>query len=293
MLEDFAEEGKQFFFHVGFLGTHTPLRAPKEFCDLYDEADMPLPTATRDHDRGVPAVAVRNGANYDIFNQYEQTPENMRRAVWGYYACASYVDWCIAQVEATLRKTGLVDNTIVILYADHGFHLGEHGCWSKFTLFEQSTRIPLIVAVPGMETGGQACDEIVELVDLLPTLCDFWGIPPSSKFEGVSFRPLIADPGRPWKKAAYSVITLGGLGRSVRTRQFRYAEYRQDRSLPHSGPAPFARELYDLATDPWEQTNLAGDPDYRETVRELAALLRAGWPAALPPVPGTGDTAGE
>jgi arylsulfatase A-like enzyme len=141
----------------------------------------------------------------------------------------------------------------------------------------------MIVAMPRMATAGQTCGEIVELVDFLPTLCDFWQLPKSSKYEGTSFVPLLEDARRPWKQAAFSMITLGGLGRSVRTKRYKYAEYRRTRALPSAGEQPHAVELYDLAEDPLEQHDVATDPAYTETVKELAVLLRQSWPAALPP----------
>ncbi len=175
----------------------------------------------------------------------------------------------------TLEKEGLADNTIVIFFADHGFHLGEHGVWSKYTLFEQSTRVPLIVRVPGAPGNGKVCREIVELVDLLPTIGQLVDLPLPDNLEGTSCAPLLADPNRPWKKAAFTYFGNKGQHRSVRTKRHRYSEWQ------HEGTT--VAELYDLQADPWETVNLADDESHAATRKELAALLRSGWRSALPP----------
>lgn len=286
LLDQLARSGKQFFLTVGLYSTHTPLLAPRKYVDLYPSEEMTLTPATREKDQRVPDVARRFGQNYDIFNglypEFGPTAERRRQAIAAYYACASYVDAQIGIILDALQQTGLESNTMVILFSDHGFQLGEHGCWSKFTLFEQSTRVPLIIRIPGMKTGGKACDRFVELVDVLPTICDLWGLEPDDRFEGLSFVPLLADPERRWKEAAFSTVPIRGLGRSVRTERYRYAEYRKSTALPIAESEPVARELYDLEADPYEQRNLVDDPAYAIAVAEHAALLRGGWRAALP-----------
>ncbi|MEM7809992.1 MAG: sulfatase [Planctomycetota bacterium] len=282
MLEQFARDERQFFLHVGLYTPHTPLRAPAEFQDLYRWQDIPTTPAPEGNDVGVPDVAKRFGNNFDIFNQNTKTRENSQKAIAAYYACASYIDWCVGNLLDRLKECGLSESTIVVFYSDHGFHLGEHGMWSKYSLFEQSIRVPLMMHIPGGVTGENAsCDRIVELVDLLPTLAELWDVPQPAGCEGLSFVPLLEEPGRPWKHAAFSVIPLGGLGRAVRTDRFKYAEYRRGKPSPEIG-TPVAVELYDLEVDPWEQNNLAGSHEHAEVQAELAALLRAGWEAALP-----------
>jgi uncharacterized sulfatase len=282
MIKDFAADKKQWFLHIGLYGTHTPLVAPKQFVDMYKPDDMPLPTIKPEDDVNIPPVAKRNGENLDNFSVFEQTPERVRKAIASYYACASSIDWCVGHILETLEKTGMADKTIILFYGDHGFHLGEHGLWSKFTLFDQSIRAPVIVYVPGMAGMGKPCDEIIEMVDFVPTFMDLWGLPRDPRLEGLSFAPLLNDPTLPWKKAAFSMITLGGLGRSVRTRRYKYAEYRKDRSLPGKGVEPFVCELYDLDNDPWEQVNVVDDPAYADARARLARMMVAGWRGALP-----------
>ncbi|WP_168566685.1 sulfatase [Crateriforma spongiae] len=280
LLGDLAESKQKFFLNVGLYSTHTPLLAPKKYVEAYPPSQMLLTPATRNRDYLVPDVARRGGKNYDIFNglypEYGPTNQRQREAVAAYYACSSYVDASIGVLLNKLVETGLDQNTIIVFFADHGFQLGEHGCWSKFTLFEQSTRVPMIVVVPGMKHAGDRCGQIVELVDVLPTLCDLWEIPKDSRFEGDSFVPLLASPDRPWKTAAYSCITLGGLGRSVRTKDYRYAEYHRDVAPPTETSDPHAVELYDMRSDPWEQNNLAGRPAFESVQQQMRDLLISG-----------------
>jgi len=256
------------------------LRCPKEYLDLYEFDQIPAPEAPAEKDRGIPAVAKRLGLNYDIFNRNYKHPvssEAARRAVMAYYACSSFVDSQIGLVLEALDREGLKDSTIVIIFSDHGFQLGEHGLWSKYTLFEQSTRVPLLVRVPGAAANGAVCDQIVELVDLVPTLCELLNMSRPANLEGTSIVPLLSRPGQPWKKAAFTVCPIAGyVGRSVRTKRWRYAEWQSKKTDASE------IELYDLKADPWEQNNLADDPERAKQVARLAALLKGGWRAALP-----------
>lgn len=287
LLGELKTRKQPFFLSVGLYATHTPLLAPRDYTRLYDPDAMAATAAPLSGDDGVPAVARRLGRNYDIFNGYwpefARTPTRERAALAAYYACATYLDAQIGIVLDGLDRAGLADDTIVLFFADHGFHLGEHGMWSKFSLFEQSSRVPLIVRVPGAPANGRSCDALVELVDVLPTLADWWGLPRAPEWEGDSFRPLLDDPDQPWKQAVFASIPIRGLGRMVRTARYRYSEWRPDLSLPTATP-PQERELYDLSEDPLEQHNLIDDPAQRAQVDALAARLRAGWSAARPPV---------
>ncbi|MHC4521636.1 MAG: sulfatase [Planctomycetota bacterium] len=272
-----AKEKNPFFMSLGFSKPHTPLRCPKSYLDLYDLNDITGPSAAPEQDANIPAVAKRFGHNYDIFNSSFEGPvsdEAARQAIRAYYACVSFVDAQIGIVLAALDSAGLRDDTIVMIFSDHGFHLGEHGLWSKYTLFEQSTRVPLLVRVPGV-TKGASCDEIVELVDLLPTLCDLLVIPPPENLEGTSFVPLLADPRQPWKLAAFTDCAIADhIGRSVRTKRWRYTDWQSRQTSLRQF------ELYDLASDPWEQNNLALDASHRNQRTILANLLQRGWPVA-------------
>jgi uncharacterized sulfatase len=202
------------------------------------------------------------------------SPDEARRAIAAYYACASMVDAGVGVLLDALDRTGLAASTIVVFLGDHGFHLGEHGLWSKYTLFESSTRAPLIVRVPGAKGNGRPCPRLVEFVDLVPTLCDLAGAAAPANVEGTSFRPLLNDPARAWKKGAYTWFGNKGEHRSVRSERYRYAEWQ------HKGQT--YREFYDLQADPWETTNRVDDPALAAQVAEHKRLLDGGWKAALP-----------
>ena len=147
--------------------------------------------------------------------------------------------------------------------------------WSKYTMFEQVTRVPLIVYAPGAKGNGQVCEEIVELVDFLPTFCELWDIERPENFEGTSFVSLLEKPERPWKKAAFITSTLYSMNaRTVRTKRYRYTDWQ--------GSKGRATELYDLQEDPWEQNNLAADAEYSDRLEQMRGLLKAGWKGALP-----------
>jgi uncharacterized sulfatase len=283
LVREHGRNGRQFFISVGFSRPHTPLRAPAEYFDLYDPKSLTLTHAKPELDSDIPPVAKRFGRNWDLFKIRARTPEAERTALHGYYACASFIDDQIGLILKALDAAGTADQTIVIFTSDHGFHLGEHGMWSKISLFEQSTRVPLMVRIPGV-TGGASSQAIVELVDLYPTLCEVLGIDkPHDRLEGISLLPVIENPSRHWKKAAFTDCKQGQyLGRSVRTRSCRYTEWVEfNKRDEDDGPVRF-KELYDLETDPLEQHNLVGQPASASLEEKMAALLKNGWRHALP-----------
>lgn len=275
LLKEFAKEKRHFFLSVGSHRPHTPLIAPKKYIDMYDPARIPAPMAPPEKDQGVPDVARKFGRSSDIFMTRPATPQQAREAVAAYYACVSMIDACIGRILDTLEQEGLADNTIVVFLGDHGFHLGEHGLWSKYTLFEQSRRTPLIVRVPGAPGNGRVCKQLVEFVDILPTLGELSGLDLPDNLEGVSFAPLLETPDLPWKKAAFTEFSSNkAINRAVVTDRHRYAQWIYQGEL--------ITELYDLKTDPFETVNLVGDPAYAGVKAEMAALLKAGWKAAKP-----------
>ena len=275
LLKEFAKDKRHFFLSVGSSRPHTPLICPKKYLDMYDPDKIPLPPAPRDQDRGVPDLAVRFGRSADIFVTRKPTPRQTREAIAAYYACVTFVDTQLGLVLDALDDLGLAENTIVIFFADHGFHLGEHGHWSKYTLFEPSTRVPLIVRVPGLTREDVASDGIVELVDVLPTLGELVGLDLPGNLEGTSFVPLLRDPQRQWKKGALTVFGNQGEYHSLRTKRYRYTEWQLPKTL--------VKELYDLQKDPWETVNLANTAAVAAKQEELAGLLHAGWKALRPP----------
>jgi uncharacterized sulfatase len=275
LLEEFARSKQHFFLAVSQSRPHTPLVAPKKYIDMYDPTTIPTPAAPPESFVNMPGHYVKraHGNNPDIFMQHQPTPEQARAAIAAYYACVSFVDDNVGLILDALDRTGLAENTIVVFLGDHGFHLGDHGFWSKYSMLEPTRKVALIVRVPGAPANGRICREFVEFVDLVPTLGQLVQLDLPRNLEGTSFAPLLADAERPWKRAVFMVGGSGDPGQVVRTRRYSYLEFR-------NGEQP---ALFDLEKDPWETVNVAGDPAYAETRRDMAALLQAGWRAALPP----------
>ena len=271
LLQEFSKTRKQFCLFVSQSRPHTPLIAPKEYIAKYDPAKIPDPPAPVESLRNFPYMQRATGGNPDIFMQRQPTKQQAREAIAAYYACVNFVDENVGMMLETLAKEGLDKNTIVIFLGDHGFHLGDHGCWSKYSMLEATRRVALIMRVPGVPANGKVCREFVEFVDLVPTLGELLKFDPKNKLEGTSFAPLLANPEQPWKKAVFMVDGDGG--QVVRNRRFSYLELKK-------GPVQTA--LYDLEKDPWETINLAEDPAHAQTRQEMTGLLRAGWEAALP-----------
>lgn len=276
LLEHFAHGHEPFFLSMHQARPHTPLTVPKKYIDMYDPAKIPpppVPVASLNLAE-FPYAKRATGRNNDIFTKVQPTPQQAREAIAAYYACLSFVDDNVGRVLDALDRTGLAKNTIVVIMGDHGFHLGDHGLWSKYSMLEATRRAPLWVRVPGAPGNGRICHEFVEFVDLIPTLGDLLGFKVPAAVEGISFAPLLANPDLPWKKAVFQVATP--MEQMVRTRRYSYLEFKD-------GPVPAA--LYDLEKDPWETVNLASDPGHAAVRAEMAGLLHAGWKAALPPNP--------
>jgi len=272
---------RPFFLAVGFFKPHTPFCAPQKYWDLYrrDRIELaPDPFEPKD----VPAVAMSDWRYVrsfrDIPDEGPMPDETARLVKHAYYACVSFVDAQVGRLLDELDRLRLRERTLVVLWSDHGYQLGEHGMWCKHTNFETSTRVPLIVSVPGRTAGGSS-DALVELVDLYPTLAELCGLPVPGHVEGTSFVPLIEDSRRPWKTAAFSQYLRGGaMGYSMRTDRWRF-----NRWVRQTDPGEVvALELYDHTADPQEDANVAGDPAHAELIRRLTVELQAGWQAAAP-----------
>lgn len=267
LLERWAPSGKPFFLGVGFYKPHVPLVAPKRFFDLYPPEKMPLPAdfaPAPTADRSVPRYALRY--SLDLFHEDFPTTERAKGAIAAYYACASFLDEKLGEVLDTLDELGLRDNTVIVLWGDHGWHLGEKGMWGKGTLFDVSARAPLLVVDPRRATAGQACPRTVEFVDIYPTLVELCGLAQPPGLEGKSLVPLLDNPTADWDRPAFTLVAREDwLGRSVRTERWCYTEW------------DFGRrgvELYDLQADPAESRNLAKEPELSSVVSELKELLR-------------------
>jgi len=273
--------GKPFFLAVGFYKPHLPFNAPKRYWDIYDRAKIQVP-ANRSWPKGMPSMA---GTKWGELRQYTGIPPKgnlpdgqARELIHGYYACVSYMDAQLGRVVAELGRLGLRDKTIIVLWGDHGWKLGEYSAWCKHTNFELDTHAPVILSVPGQKNAGRKTKALVEFVDVYPTLCEAAGLPLPDHLEGTSMMPLLDDPDRPWKKAAISQYPRGKLmGYTLRTDRWRYTEWRDRKTQKVA-----ARELYDHEADPGENVNVASRPEHRATVAGLAKLLAAGWKAAKP-----------
>jgi iduronate 2-sulfatase len=288
MLKD-LKESQPFFLGVGFTKPHLPFVAPKRYWDLYRREDIPLATNGR-LPRGAPPFAINSLTELASHEDLVDVPnpaegcldeDRARLLKHGYYACVSFVDAQVGRLLDALEAQGLRETTIVLLLGDNGFKLGEHGSWGKMTNYEIDVRAPLIISSPGQKRCGGSSPALVEMVDIYPTLCELAGFDPPHELEGTSLVPLLEDPSLPWKLAAFNQhprgFTYRFMGRAIQTDRYRYIEWKDriDGRL-------VAIELYDHATDPGEDTNIARDAANKELVHELEARLAAGWKAARP-----------
>ncbi|MCF7817606.1 MAG: sulfatase [Kiritimatiellales bacterium] len=271
---------KPFFLGVGFISTHLPFVAPKKYWDLYQRddirlADNPFPP------EGAPKLALTNWEEMRIYTGIPQkgpvADGQARELIHGYRACVSYTDALIGSIIDELDRLGLREKTIIVLWGDHGWKLGEHGMWCKHTNFEWDTRVPMIISAPTFP-GGLRTQALSEFVDIYPSLCELCELPLPAHLEGSSFVPLMKQPDLPWKKAAFSQYPRGKcMGYSMRTERWRYTRWQE-----RTGGKVVAVELYDHDKDPGENVNVAGSPENADVVRKLSAQLDAGWKGARP-----------
>lgn len=262
LLEKFKREKRPFFLGVGFFRPHTPYVAPKKWFDLYPTAKIELPALGPDDKTRTPAAAYASARK----GQDAAGDDLKRDAIQAYHASTSFIDAQVGRVVGALERLGLADNTIIVFTSDHGYHLGDHGLWQKYSLFERSARVPLIIAVPGAKGNGQVAGGLVEMVDLYPTLASFAGLTSPDYVDGVNLRKVIDDPSQHVKETAFSQIKRGNIeGFSVRTDRWRYVEW--------NAGGQRSAQLFDEEKDPAETTNLAPDPAHAETVAGLHRLL--------------------
>jgi len=261
-----AATDEPFFLAVGFVKPHLPFNAPKCYWDLYTRDEVPLADNPFRPD-GAPDEALHNFGElrryFDIPREGPVGDEMARSLVHGYYAATSYVDAQVGRVLARLDELGLSERTIVVLWGDHGWQLGEHGLWCKHCNFNTSLNAPLIFRTPVGPAGGET-DALVEFLDVFPTLCELASLPIPDHLDGETLVPLLGDPHRPGKPAAFSRYHAGD---SVRTDRYLYTEWTDD-----TGHRT-ARMLYDHQSDPDENVSLAEIPQHADTVERLAGIL--------------------
>lgn len=273
-----------FFIVAGFARPHLPFSAPKKYWDLYD-ADAFNLASNPQLPAGSPKVAQKRGG--EIRNYFPVPDKNnpaaidnttARKLIHGYYASVSYVDAQIGKVLAELKSSGQADNTIVVLWGDHGFHLGDLGIWTKHTNYEQANRIPILIAAPGVTQPGSSTKQLAESVDIFPTLVDLAGIdlPTGPQpIDGVSLVPVLKDSSTRVRDHAYHAYPKQKLGRAIRTERYRLVEWRGF----GAAKSPSEYELYDYKTDPLEKKNLASE--LPEVVEKLKRIL-ADYPEPAP-----------
>ena len=273
IMAESVEQGKSFFIGAGFRRPHAPFAAPKKYFDLYPPNTLDLPKI-------VPAGYYENllpaAINYTA-PEKPLTDQQQRELIASYYACNSFVDAQVGVLLDAVDSLKLWDNTVIVFVSDHGYHLGDHGgFWHKLSLFEESARVPLIVYAPKMKAAGQSTTQLVELIDLYPTLIALAGLPTHGSLDGVNFGPVLDDPVAETKAGAYSMVGrsdlpeadharhMSYLGRSVRTERWRYTEWDGGKR---------GVELYDHQNDPRELVNLSEQDDVASTREHLRQLL--------------------
>lgn len=257
---------KPFFMAVGFVRPHVPYTAPKEYFDLYNLDDIQIPDVPKDEMADIPVMGksiaygtIKTGDHYAVVNLSDTY---WKELVYGYLACVSFVDDQAGKVIEALENSKYSDHTIVVLWSDHGQHLGEKKHWRKQALWEESTKVPLYFRVPGNNANGLKSNQVVSLLDIYPTLVDLCGLPEVAKLQGESIVPILSQPETERKKPVLS--TWYYKNHAVRSNEWRYIRYRDG-----------SEELYDHKSDPGEHINLANEPQYAEVITEHKKYLPA------------------
>ena len=274
LMKEHREE--PFFLGVGFFRPHTPYVAPKKYFDFYPISKLSIPFAPENDRDDIPLAAFAHNCPIP---QYGLPEETCLQAMQGYYASVSFVDAQLGRLMKALDELGIAERTIICVWSDHGYHLGEHnGVWQKRCLFEESAKAPLIIYAPGAKGNGQRCKRVVEFVDMYPTLASLCGLELSEGLSGKNLGPLLQQPSQKWESYAVTQVLRPGdgtpvMGRSVRSERWRYTEW--------NGGSDGV-ELYDHLRDSNEFTNLAKDPRHAETIARLRLVLEK-RALALPP----------
>jgi arylsulfatase A-like enzyme len=268
---DFLERShdKPFFLAAGIYRPHLPWYVPRKYFDLYSLDQIKLPDVKKDDLDDVPPAGRKmveaRRADFELI----KNTGKYKQAVRAYLASISFADALVGLLLDALEKSPYRNNTIVVVWSDHGWHLGEKKAWHKRTLWERATRVPFFIIAPGITQPGSVCDRPVNLIDIYPTLVDISGMKTDRTFDGISLAPLLKNPGAVWDRP--SVMTLERGNHAVRSDRWRYIRYNDG-----------TEELYDHDNDPNEWTNLADNPEYRNVKQRLSKWLpKSDAPPAL------------
>lgn len=295
-----AKMNKPFYMGLGYFRPHLPFAVPKKYWDLYDPEQIPLaanpyvPENAPDHTMN----SMYELRHYDGFNRighpqssYRMSEDTSRILKHGYYASVSYVDALLGNLIAHMKDIEIYENTIIIIWGDHGWKLGDHNSWGKMTNYNIDLQVPMIIRYPNQENRGAQTFALTELIDMFPSLCELAGIETPDYMQGTSFVPLIKNPERAWKNAAFSQFhrrprhAADGnryMGYSINTAKYHYIEwYVWDPKTGTRGELK-TRELFDRVNDPNETINIAAEQSLNETVEDLSAQLADGWQEAVP-----------
>lgn len=269
------QEGTPFFIGAGFVRPHLPFSVPKKYWDMHDPAQLPMPQFEQ-LPAGSPKVAHKRGGEIAAYSPVperegaEFSPALKRQLIHGYYAATSFVDAQIGKVIDELDRLGIAKDTIIVLWGDNGFHLGDLGIWTKHTNYEQAAHIPLLIIAPGVIQPGSSTRQLAETVDIFPTLAELAGLPAPrgpQPIDGVSLVHVLKDPNARVRDHAFHCYPKEKLGRAIRTERYRLVEWKK----PGAPAATAQIELYDYESDPLETKNLAADKP--EVVGQLRAIL--------------------
>lgn len=295
-LQELGSQKKPFFLSVGYYRPHLPFNAPKKYWDIYNRDEIPL-AENQFPPVGSPDYAVHGDAELRGYSDCHELPlpfeepwdeDRQRELKHGYYASVSYIDAQIGRLMNELDRLGLAENTIVVLWGDHGWKLGEHNGWGKQGNYEIDTRAPLIISGAGVPAKGKQSSALVEFVDIYPSLCEMTGFPVPNHLQGTSFVPLLENPDAEWKTAAFSQFLLGRysrtkriknemMGYSIRTDRYRFVEWYSWNKEENKKGEFISNELFDHNIDSQENKNLANYAEYKETVELLSQQLNMGW----------------
>lgn len=250
------------FIAAGIYRPHLPWYVPQPYFDSFPPADTVLPPYREGDLDDVPEIAKESVLNSTEIHEWLVRENRLEEGVRAYLASIHFADAMVGRLLDALDASGRADRTIIVLFGDHGFHLGEKGRWRKFTLWNESLHVPFIIVAPGTTTPGTTSNTPVSLLDIYPTLAELTGLEPPEHLEGNSLVPLLRDPSIEWDKPTLS--THGYENHAVVSSTYKYIRYSDG-----------SEELYDVRNDPNEWTNLAADAKYAEIKTELAAYLPA------------------